>query len=748
MIHKRVRILVSGVVQGVGFRPFVFNLALKYGIKGFVLNNSSGVLIDAEGAEDDLESFIEEIKSAPPKSSIIEDIEIECSCEPLYRKEFIIKNSEQEASGCTMLPTDRAICPECLREMRSKENKRYSYPFINCIDCGPRYTIIKALPYDRDRTSMDSFVMCDSCKVEYENPIDRRFHAEPISCQACGPKLTLYRKNGSTVIDGLKSIEIAAKAIKKGEIVAIKGMGGFHLVCDASKANVVKRLRDKKNRPSKPFAVMFAAFSDILKCAEIDELERELINSSERPIVLVQKRKPHRLEKFCIACDYLAPNNPRMGVFLPYTPLHILLMDRLHSPVVCTSANVSDEAIITSKEKIFERLSDVVDYVLDYDREIVNPVDDSVVSVVDRKPVMIRRARGYAPVNIRSSVKSNLKILALGASQKSAIAVSFDENTLLSPHIGDIDNLDTFEYFKKTVELFMGLYGFTPEAVAYDMHPAYRSVKFAKTLGLKGIGVYHHHAHILSLLGEHNIPQKRVLGIAWDGSGYGEDGTIWGGEFLEVEGVSFRRVGHLKPFKLLGGEAAIKEPSRVAFSLLYGYFGDKYLDIFDEDTTLLKKMQDSSLNAVTTTSVGRLFDAVAFIAGLIVKSSYDGEAGVCIENLVDRGRTDSYDFDVEEGVVDISSMLEGMMVDRLGDTEGLCSKFINTLAKVALSFAKSSTLPAALSGGVFQNQALLYAIKREFEKEGIEYYTHSKIPANDGGIAYGQCVYVALSAQE
>jgi len=748
-MFKRVRLHISGVVQGVGFRPFVYRVAQEFDIKGYVLNNSLGVLVDAEGEGENLDRFVEQIRNHPPKNALIKNIEIESSPKPLYRKEFLIKESSEGGNLCAMLPTDKSICPECLLEMRDKNNRRHEYPFINCVECGPRYTIIKTLPYDRDKTSMDSFVLCKECAKEYENPLDRRFHAEPNSCPKCGPKLSLYRSNGSLVIEGMKSIETAAKLIKKGEIVAIKGMGGFHIVCDASKSGVVLKLRERKNRPTKPFAVMFASFSDILKCAEeLDETRSALINSSERPIVLVKKRKPHRLEKFCIACDVLAPNNSKMGVFLPYTPLHILLMDRLHCPIVCTSANTQDEAIITKKEDIFERLSSVVGYVLDYDRDIVNPCDDSVIDVFDSRPLFVRRARGYAPINIKAPKKSKNKILALGASQKSSIAVCFEDNILLSPHIGDIDNLDTFEYFKKTVELFMKLYEFKPDIVIHDAHPLYASTKYAKSLGIKTIEVYHHHAHTLSLAGEIGMADKKVLGIVWDGSGYGEDGTIWGGEFLEVEGIAFSRIGSIKPFFLLGGEKAIKEPLRVLFSLLYDYFGDEHQEflcsIGVENIELLKQMQDEGINSVKTTSMGRIFDAVAVLLGLISTTTYDGEAGVYIESLYDPLVVESYPFSVNaDNQVELGDMLLGLLKERC-DLELAASKFINTLALIALHFAKKSSLPTLLSGGVFQNGALLCAVKRVFEEEGVEYHTHSKLPSNDGGIAFGQSVYGVL----
>jgi hydrogenase maturation protein HypF len=752
---RRVKLLVRGVVQGVGFRPFVYSLANKHELKGFVLNNSSGVLIDIEGKSESLKVFIDELKSQKPKNSIIESVEQECDCEPLYRKEFIIKDSIEESDRCALMPTDKAICAECLKELKDRSNRRYNYPFINCINCGPRYTIIDKLPYDRENTSMSEFIMCKECQEEYENPLDRRFHAQPNSCSKCGPKLTLLRNNGTVLMEGEKSIEITAKMIKKGEIVAIKGMGGFHLVCDASKANVVQKLREKKKRPKKPFAVMLKSFADIMKCSSIQEIEAELINSNERPIVLVEKKRPHRLEKFCIASDLIAPENSKMGVFLPYTPIHIMLLEKLNTPIVCTSANLSDESIITNSKDVLEKLHDVATYVLDYDREIVNPCDDSVVDVFEGEAKMVRRARGYAPANIKLPIKSSKKILALGANQKNTIAIGFEDNTLISPHIGDIDNLDTYSYFEKNVKLFSSVYDFTPEVVVCDAHPEYASTRYAKSLGIELLQVYHHHAHTLSVLAENMALDKKVLGVSWDGSGYGEDGTIWGGEFLEVEGVKCERVGHFRSFKLLGGEKAIKEPKRAAIGLLYELYGEDafslslpLLEEFDKlELEALQKMCQSDINVVTTSSVGRLFDVVAALLGLVYVSSYEGEAGVCLEYVASVECEEVYEFDIVDGVVETIKIIDGVLKDR--ENQALAAaKFMNTLACVAVEFAKASGLPMALSGGVFLNSYLLKAIKRESSKERVEYLINKRVPSGDGGISLGQIAYASLKVNE
>ncbi|MFW6307692.1 MAG: carbamoyltransferase HypF [Campylobacterales bacterium] len=748
---RRVKLLIRGVVQGVGFRPFVYNLANELELKGFVLNNSSGVLVDIEGKSENLKLFMEKLQSQKPKNSIIESVEQECDCEPLHRKEFIIKDSIEESDRCALMPTDKAICPECLKELKDSSNRRYNYPFINCIDYGPRYTIIKKLPYDRVNTSMDSFTMCHECQEEYHNPLDRRFHAQPNSCSKCGPKLTLLRNNGTALIEGEKSIEITAKMIKKGEIVAIKGMGGFHLVCDASKANVVQKLRDKKKRPTKPFAVMFKSFADIMKCSSIQECEAELINSSERPIVLVEKKKPHRLEKFCIASELIAPNNTKMGVFLPYTPIHILLLEKLNTPIVCTSANISDESIIADSKGVLEKLQDVATYVLDYDRKIINPCDDSVVDVFDGEVKMVRRARGYAPANIKLPIKSTKKILALGANQKNTIAIGFEDNTLISPHIGDIDNLDTYSYFEQNVRLFGSVYDFTPEVVVCDAHPEYASTKYAKTLGKEILQVYHHHAHTLSVLAENGALETKVLGVSWDGSGYGEDGTIWGGEFLEVDGVECKRIGHFRKFKLLGGNRAIKEPRRSALGLLYEIYGDEafslglpFLKSFKEDELeALQKMCKSDINSTQTSSVGRLFDAIAAILEVLYISSYEGEAGVCLEYEAASECDEVYGFELKDGVIDTKQIVEGVIADR-GDVPKAAAKFMNTLASIAVAIAKNRGLPMALSGGVFLNGYLLKAIKKEANKEGVEYLINKRVPSGDGGISLGQIAYAAL----
>jgi len=743
-LRSRYKISVEGVVQGVGFRPFVYKLATELNLFGWVLNDSRGVFIDIEGDSEKLEKFLHLLKTTPPKNSIIEHILSEKSDKLLNRDSFIIKESLLLENNCSILPSDKAICPECQKEIKNPKNRRFKYIFTNCIDCGPRYSIIKKLPYDRARTSMASFVMCPVCEKEYKNPLDRRYHAQPNSCSKCGPELAIYRNNGTLLAQDYKAIEVASKLLKKGHILAIKGLGGFHLVCDATKGYLIQKLRDRKMRPHKPFAVMFRTINDISKCTELTPLEEELILSSERPIVLLNKKKPHRLDKFCISCDGIAPNLNTMGVFLPYTPLHILLFDLIKTPLVVTSANISGEPLITDRRDLEERLGEVYDYVIDYNREIVNPVDDSVVTLQDGKVQMVRRARGYAPVNIKLPFRLKKNVLALGARQKNSIAIAFEDNCILSPYIGDLDNVRTQEVFKKSIETFLGFYNFTPELILLDMHPHFEYRDWAEKRGIELKEVQHHQAHLLALALEKKELDNTFLGIAFDGSGYGGDGNIWGGEFFIYEDSEFKRVAHFREFLLLGGDKATKEPKRVAFSILYEIYGD---GLFELEIPLLremksleietfKKMYDSKLNSFYTTSVGRIFDGVAALAIELYRSTYEGEAGMRLEALYEDGCMDRYSYKIEDGVIDIREMfIEIIKEDEMGS---VATKFINTLAHIILDIAKIHNKIVLLSGGVFQNRALSTKVGNLLREHNISYHIHEILPPNDGCIAVGQ----------
>ncbi len=744
---ERYKITVEGVVQGVGFRPFVYKAASELGLFGWVLNDSRGVFIDIEGKKEQLEAFLSYLKEKTPPNAIIDSLYYEKSQRVLGRSDFIIKESVLEGTNCSMLPSDKAICPECLHEIKDPANRRYRYAFTNCVNCGPRYTIINKLPYDRARTSMAKFTMCPKCQKEYDDPNNRRYHAQPNSCSDCGPKLTLHRNNGTVLAENYKAIEAAAKLLKKGHILAIKGVGGFHLVCDATKTFLVHKLREKKKRPAKPFAVMFRHLSDIAKCTELCPLEEELILSSERPIVLLTKRKPHRLEKFCISCDGIAPGLNTMGVFLPYSPIHVLLFELVKFPLIVTSANISGEPLITDMEEMQGRLGDVYDYILDYDREIVNPVDDSVVTVQDGRAQMVRRGRGYAPINIKLPFKLKRNVLALGARQKNSIAIAFEDNCILSPFIGDLDTIRTQEYFKKTIETFLGFYNFTPDVIVLDKHPAYEYRQWAESSALPLVEVQHHHAHLLSLATERE-QFGEFLGIVWDGTGYGDDGTIWGGEFFLCSDGKYTRVAHFKEFLLLGGDKAAQEPKRSAFSILYAIYGERFFELeipllkefSKEEKETFKKMHDSKLNSFSTTSVGRIFDAVAALCQGVYCASYEGESGMRIEAAVEEKCNESYEYEINaEGIIDLGKMFTGIIEEE--EPERVAAKFINTLVQIIVTVAKRFNRKVLLSGGVFQNRALCAKVIQAFKQEGIEYYMHETVPPNDGGIALGQVAY-------
>lgn len=748
-IKKQAKITISGIVQGVGFRPFVYNLATELGVGGYVLNNPQGVLIVAETDQNTLEEFIQAIRQNKPRNAKIDSFKVESDEKLVGYTSFEIRDSVNMGGKCAILPADTSICPDCLREMHDPKDRRYLYPFINCTNCGPRYTIIKELPYDRPKTSMAAFEMCPECQKEYNDPASRRFHAEPNSCPHCGPKLTLYRSNGTPLAEGAKAIETLCKLIKKGHIVAVKGIGGFHLVCDATKNRVVMELRERKKRPTKPFAVMFRSVFEIGKCTELSPIEEATILSPERPIVLISKRRPHRLEKFLISCDGVAPKVGTMGVFLPYSPLHSLLMEQAKIPLVFTSANLSGEPLIRDSKELCEKLSCVFDYYLDHDREILNPCDDSVVTIQNNKFQVIRRARGYAPSNVLLPFELEEGVLALGAQQKSTLALAFGSNAILSPHIGDLDNPSSESYFHQTREVLQGIYEFIPKVIVSDKHPDYESTRWAlKQKDSQVLQVQHHYAHMLSLLSEHKVKEK-ILGVIWDGTGYGDDGRIWGGEFFLGDFHGYERVGHFKEFRLLGGESAIKEPKKLALSLMFDLYGKEALNLkhpvvnsfsHDELETLYK-MYQKGINSPLSSSVGRLFDAMAAMIGVVDRVTFEGECGMVLEGLYNPDfEAERYPYLLQEGVVDIHPMLLAILEE--GEEASLvATKFINTLAHIALEVARIHRLPVGFSGGVFQNRELCTKIERLFQNEGLPYYMHEKIPCNDGGIALGQVAF-------
>ena len=733
---KTHKLTIQGTVQGVGFRPFIYTLAHRYQLVGSVANGSKGVEIFVN--TDAIEQFVDAIRDELPPLAEIETIDIQ-EVEFVEFEDFQIIESRDNGEIRANIPPDISICKECETELFDPNNRRYGYPFITCTHCGVRYSIIHDLPYDRVHTSMRDFEMCSECEAEYHDPLDRRYHAQPIGCFDCGPKLSLQNSLGETLV---ASIEKIVELILDGNILAIKGVGGYHLVCDATNPIAVEKLRKRKTRPTKPFAVMVRDIDMAKELAHIDRAKEELLTSKERPIVLLDSKRNSILPL------QIAPNISRIGIFLPYTPLHLLILSNLNRPIIATSANITDEPIATTSEDI-RRLSDIYDYLVDHDREIVNGCDDSVVMVVASRRVFIRRARGYTPVSIKLPFRLKERVLAVGANQKNSIAIGFDNQAILSPHIGDLDSIGSVEYFSQNIENLKRIYRFTPEIVVHDTHPDYESTKYAKRLDIHRREIQHHYSHILSVMAEKGLNQK-LLGVAFDGTGYGDDGHLWGGEFMICDYSGYERVAHLKYFKLLGGSRAIKEPKRVALSLLFDIYGD---EVLSTNSTRLKSslptlqaftkseiktqylMWQKGLNAPLSSSVGRLFDAVASLSGICQVMSFEGESGMLMEEYYDATVASSYHFDFVDDTIDILPMIAEIALE--SDKTVAISKFFNTLVDIIYTIYQKHSLPIVLSGGVFQNRVLLELVLSKIPSA----YTPELIPPNDGGVSLGQLVY-------
>lgn len=621
------------------------------------------------------------------------------------------------------------------------------YPFINCTNCGPRFSIIKSLPYDRKNTTMSKFLMCEECKSEYENPLDRRFHAQPNACHKCGPDVFLYKNNKTLVDKSINAIYKAVEFINKGEILALKGIGGFHLVCDATNEETVIKLREKKKRFEKPFAVMFKDLQTLESFANLTDFERVLALSPERPIVLVEKKENTKI------VESVAPHIKKLGVFLPYSPLHYILLNLVDKPLVMTSANLSDEPIVKDNKEAFEKLSHFCDYILLHDRDIENRVDDSVVFSVENRMIFVRRSRGYAPLPIKLPFKLDKNVLAVGGHQKVVFAIAFDDKVFLSQHIGDLETISSQENFTDAVKKFLKLYDFKPDVVVSDLHPKYFTTQWAKDFsvekGIRHLKVQHHYTHALSLMADNNLDKNmEILAVCWDGTGFGIDEKIWGGEFLISSYKDFKRMLHLDYYKLIGGEKAVKEPRRVALSLLFHIFGENTLNLNlpplnsfkEEDAEILFKMWKNDINSPYTSSVGRLFDAVASLLGVCQTISYEGQSGMILERYYNKSEKGFYSFSIDKDTIDFKPVILDIINDK-SDLDIKVSRFINTLAKLIIEVGKLIGLPIGLTGGVFQNKALLEKALELSEKEKIKILLHKNVPPNDGGLALGQVVY-------
>jgi len=745
---------VRGVVQGVGFRPFVYRLAQEHNLKGWVRNTSGDVEIEVEGDEETVGSFLSDLKTEAPPMARIENVEVTFYPTKGYT-EFQIGESLSREGQYQLVSPDIATCDDCKAEIFSSDDRRFGYPFTNCTNCGPRFTIIEDIPYDRPKTTMRQFQMCPHCQREYHDPLDRRFHAQPNACPQCGPSLELVDGAGNPV-KSRNVIKAASDLLKAGEILAVKGLGGFQLACDATSEVAINTLRARKRRPSKPLAVMIATLEDIEKHCLISEEERKLLESPQCPIVLL--RWKHGSSNISPA---VAPNLNYLGVMLPYTPLHHLLLKETGLPLVMTSGNLSEEPIAKDNDEALIRLKGIADYFLLHNRGIYARYDDSVC-MVESTPQVIRRARGYAPYPIFIPFKSK-QVLACGAELKNTFCLTKDEHAFLSQHIGDMENEETLEHFENTIGLYKKLFRVEPEIIAYDMHPEYLATKYALEAGakanLKLVPVQHHHAHIVSCLAENKV-EGPVIGVAFDGAGYGTDGTIWGGEFLLADFGSFKRVGHLEYVPLVGGEAAIKKPYRMALSYLYSLLGEDFNPeglpfsrLNPAELAIIKQQLKRKINSPLTSSAGRLFDAVSALAGVRGEIDYEAQAAIELEMLApdEMDEPESYPFSIDEeggiGVVKLKGLLSAVVQDVRNKipVPVISLKFHNTAAQIIAEMCKliageSGINQVALSGGVFQNRLLLKLATSALQREGFDVLTHHLVPANDGGISLGQAV--------
>jgi len=765
----RLRIRVRGAVQGVGYRPFVYRLAHSLGVAGWVSNDTRGVIIEAEGARAVLDAFVAGLEQMAPPRAQVHSVEEE-SIAVLGTDGFTIVPSDTTgALEAVMLP-DLATCADCIAEVHAAGNRRSGYAFTNCTNCGPRFTIIQALPYDRPGTTMQDFRMCDACEAEYHEPLDRRFHAQPNACPACGPHLALHDATGALIDVGDAGrvgadraiVQRAADALEAGSILAVKGLGGFHLMVDATNETAVRRLRERKRRPARPFALMVRDVDAARTLCEVSDDAATLLAGPAAPIILLDRHDAAPV------ADSVAPGQRRLGVMLPAMPLQHLLLDAFARPVVATSGNLSDEPICTSAEEALDRLRDVADLFLTHDRPIARHVDDSVVFFAAGAPRLLRRARGYAPLPVPLS-RAVPDILAVGAQLKNTIALARGRDVFLSQHIGDLDAMPARHAFERVISDFLRMYEGRPVAIAHDLHPDYASTqwaaRFAATAGLPLIGVQHHHAHHAACLAE-NRHEGPALGVVWDGTGLGTDRTIWGGEFLYGDAAAVTRVAHLRTFRLPGGDAAIQEPRRATLALLYERFGADALrnihlvaldSVEDSTRALLLRMLERKFHAPVTSSAGRLLDGLAVLLGLAPVASYEGEAAITLETLAAPDERAAYHMALQDGdgalVLDWQPMLDAVLADLVRGIDGarIAARIHNGMADAIVQVcARVGAETVALSGGCFQNWLLLDRTVPLLRAQGHQVLLHAQVPPNDGGIALGQIAVAAaqLAQQE
>ena len=724
---RRVRVRLRGIVQGVGFRPFVYNLARRLDLAGYVLNSSAGLVTEAEGDPAAIPPFLAALTAEAPPLAWIQSQEI-AELAPLGEAEFTIRDSLAKTGEFALVSPDIATCDDCIRDVSDPANRRFAYPFTNCTNCGPRYTIIRDIPYDRPHTTMASFRMCPACEAEYDNPADRRFHAQPNACPVCGPSLSA-------------SLAEARRRLAAGEILAIKGLGGFHLACNAANADSVRRLRLRKRRSDKPFALMLRDLAGVEEICLLSDGERGALAAARKPVVILR-----RLPKAALP-QAIAPGNRTLGVMLPYTPLHhLLFLDAPYSALVMTSGNLSEEPIVVANQEALERLADVADWFLLHDRDIYMRTDDSVVRVFGGIERVMRRSRGYAPqvIDLGRDVP---ELLACGGELKNVFCLTKGRHAILSQHIGDLENYETLQFFEETLANLKKLFRVEPRAVAHDLHPDYLTTRFALRLDLPAIAVQHHHAHIAACMIENGLAGD-VIGVACDGTGYGPDGAIWGGEFLVAGYAGFERRAHFRYIPLPGGDAAIREPWRSALSYLIDAFGpDAPFDAVPElRARVVRQMIDRRVNTVPTSSCGRLFDAVASIIGLRHEVNFEGQAAIELEAIAEEGETTPYPFAVEQEVDFRPAIRHIAQESAAGVAPALISaRFHQTVAAAIVETCRRIGTPrrVCLSGGTFQNMTLLAAASARLRAAGFDVYLHARVPPNDGGIALGQAAVAA-----
>ena len=752
-MKKRLLISIKGAVQGVGFRPFIYRLAKQLYLNGYVINSNSGVTIEAESSEDNLREFITKIETEKPPHAKVISLEYSF-LDPSGFSSFEIRQSEDNGEISALILPDITVCEDCLNEMLDPGNRRYLYPFINCTNCGPRFSIIEKIPYDRPNTSMKIFEMCDECRKEYENPEDRRFHAQPIACAKCGPHLELWDYEGKTIICNHEALKETAAQIKEGMIIGLKGLGGFQLIVDARNDSAVSKLREKKHRDEKPFALMFPNLEMVKTVCGVSEVELSILKSPESPIVLL-KRKCES-DKVPIISRLAAPGNPYLGIMLPYTPLHYLLMRELNFPIVATSGNLSEESMCIDENEALSRLKAIADFYLVHNRPIVRHVDDSIIKSVNNRRMILRRARGYAPlplqINKNQIANEDEVVLAVGGHLKNTIAIKKGENIFISQHIGDLSTNESFSTFKKTIKDFEEMYLAEPKVIVTDMHPEYLSTKYAGTRNIKLSEVQHHYAHIAACRLENQI-EGEALGVSWDGTGYGLDKTIWGGEFFHSNDSDYKHVAQFRKFMLPGGESAIKEPRRTACGVLYAMYNGNLFDhapksfrdnFLENEILIIRKLLSRKINSPQTSSVGRLFDAVSSLLNICNVSNYEGQAAMALEFAADEHENGEYPFIVSEKeilIINWQPMIENIITEINNNisTSIISARFHNTLAKIILLVAnKLKFKKVILSGGCFQNAYLTEKTIRLLEANDFEVYWHQRIPPNDGGISVGQ----------